>query len=171
MTGRVVRTTVSLEPEILATLDQWIRSRNAHSRSEGIRFMVRKELADRALENPDEDAVGAVMVLYDHSAPNVQRRLTAAQHRWGEHIRSSSHIHLGGDVCVEVMMLVGKRGEIVRAAEDLRGVKGIHQGNYVLASPSVAGGFTGHHHPHDGHGPAEARPRTPRPSPRRRTRS
>lgn len=148
MTRRVVRTTVSLEPDVLATLDEWVRSRNAPSRSEGIRFMVRKELAERDLEDPEGDAVGAVMVLYDHSSPNIQRRLTSAQHRWGDHIRSSSHIHLGGDVCLEVMMLVGKRAEVVRAAEDLRGVKGIHQGDYMLASPTVAGGFTGHHHPH-----------------------
>lgn len=168
MGKRVVRTSVSLEPETLATLDAWIRSRNAPSRSEGIRFMVHKELAERVLQDPEGDAVGAVMVLYDHSSPNIQRRLTSAQHRWGEHIRSSSHIHLGGDVCMEVMLLVGKRAEVVRAAEDLRGVKGIHQGDYMLASPKVAGGFTGHIHPHPGdHLHPEPSPRTQRVSPKK----
>jgi CopG family transcriptional regulator, nickel-responsive regulator len=153
----VVRTGVSLEPEVLSALDRWARMRNAASRSEAIRFLVRKELSESALEDPEADAVGAVMVVYNHHGPYVQRRLTEAQHRWGSHIRSSSHVHLEGDVCVELMTLVGKRGELVRAAEDLRGVKGVNQGDYLLADPSVAGGSTGHSHPHSGRRPAKGR--------------
>ncbi len=148
MSRGVVRTGVSLEPEVLEALDRWARMRNAASRSEAIRFLVRKELSESSLEDPDADAVGTVMVLYDHRAPYVQRRLTAAQHRWGSHIRSSSHVHLEGEVCLEVMIMVGKRGELVRAAEDLRGVKGVNQGDFLLADPGTAGGSTGHHHPH-----------------------
>jgi CopG family transcriptional regulator, nickel-responsive regulator len=149
MSRGVVRTGVSLEPEVLRALDRWAKMRNAASRSEAIRFLVRKELSEASLEDPRADAVGTVMVLYDHRAPYVQRRLTAAQHRWGNHIRSSSHVHLEGEVCLEVMIMVGKRGELVRAAEDLRGVKGVNQGDFILADPGTAGGSTGHHHPHE----------------------
>jgi len=152
MSRGVVRTGVSLEPEVLESLDRWAKMRNAASRSEAIRFLVRKELSESSLEDPNADAVGTVMVLYDHRAPYVQRRLTAAQHRWGSHIRSSSHVHLEGDVCLEVMIMVGKCSELVRAAEDLRGVKGVNQGDFLLADPGTAGGSTGHHHPHRGHG-------------------
>jgi CopG family nickel-responsive transcriptional regulator len=160
----VVRTAISLEPEVLAALDQWVASRNSGSRSEAIRFLVRGATSASALGDPEADAVGTVMVLYDHRSPYVQRRLTAAQHRWGDHIRSSSHVHLEGDVCLEVMILAGQRREVERAAEDLRGVKGVSQGDFLLASPGTAGGRTGHHHPH---GPPDAgasgrrRPRTP----------
>jgi CopG family transcriptional regulator, nickel-responsive regulator len=150
MSKGVVRVGVSLEPEIRAALDRWARLRNAASRSEAIRFLVRKELSEGELADPDADAVGSVMVLYDHRSPNVQRRLTDAQHRWGDHIRSASHVHLQGDVCLEVMILAGRRGEVVRAAEDLRGVKGISQGDYLLGDPRVAGGASGHRHPHEG---------------------
>jgi CopG family transcriptional regulator, nickel-responsive regulator len=148
VSDRVVRTAVSLEPAVLASLDRWVRQRNSASRSEAIRFLVRKELSEGRLGDPDSDAVGTVMVLYDHRSPTVQRRLTAAQHRWGEHIRSSSHVHLEGGVCLEVMVMVGRRLELERAAEDLRGVKGVSQGDYLLATPGLAGGHSGHHHPH-----------------------
>jgi CopG family transcriptional regulator, nickel-responsive regulator len=148
MTKGVVRVGVSLEPELREALDRWARLRNAASRSEAIRFLVRKELSETELADPKADAVGSVMVLYDHRSPNVQRRLTEAQHRWGDHIRSCSHVHLQGDVCLEVMVLAGRRAELVRAAEDLRGVKGISQGDYLLADPRVAGGASGHEHPH-----------------------
>jgi CopG family nickel-responsive transcriptional regulator len=146
--GHVVRLGVSLEPELLELLDSWVKQRNSPSRSDAIRFLIRKELSEQELSDPQADAVGTVMVLYRHTAPNVMRRLTAAQHRWGEHIRSSIHVHLEGDACLEILVLAGKRSEIEKAAEDLRGVKGIRHGSFLITTPEVAGGRTGHRHPH-----------------------
>jgi CopG family nickel-responsive transcriptional regulator len=162
MAKGVVRTAISLEPEVLEALDRWARRRNSRSRSDAIRFLVRGATSASELADPDADAVGTVMVLYDHRSPYVQRRLTAAQHRWGDHIRSSSHVHLEGDVCLEVMILAGHRREVERAAEDLRGVKGVSQGDFLIASPGAAGGGSGHRHPHGAphsHPSEERRPR------------
>ena len=153
--GRVVRLGISLEPPLLAALDGWVRRRNSPSRSEAIRFLVRKELTETELGDPTADAIGTVLLLYRHTSPNVQRRLTAAQHRWGGHIHSSTHVHLQGDACLEVLVLTGRRSEVEAAAEDLRGVKGIRQGDYLITTPQIAGGRTGHHHPHP-HGPPAA---------------
>jgi len=150
MPHKVVRTGVSLEPELLALLDGWVSERNSGSRSEALRALIRKELANRKLGDPDSDALGVVTLLYRHDTPNVLRRLTAAEHRWGEHVRSTTHVHLQGDACAEVILLLGRRREIERAAEDLRGVKGVRDGGWLVTSPAVAGGRTGHHHPHGG---------------------
>ena len=144
----VVRLGVSLEPTLLNALDRWVRARNSPSRSDAIRFLVRKELADTEAVDPNADAVGTVMILYRHTTPEVLRRLTAAQHHWGQHIQFSTHVHLKGDACVEVVVLAGKRGEVRAAAEDIRGVKGILQGDYLIGAPAAVGAATGHHHPH-----------------------
>ncbi len=152
MTSRVVRVGVSLEPELLGQLDAWVRERNSPSRSDAIRALILKEVSDRTLSNPDSDALGVVALLYRHDAPNVLQRLTTAEHRWGEHVRSTTHVHLEGDACAEVVLLLGRRREIEKAAEDLRGVKGVLDGGWLVAAPSVAGGRTGHHHPHGGRG-------------------
>jgi len=150
MTSRVVRVGVSLEPELLRQLDDWVHQRNSSSRSDAIRALIRKELSDRTLSDPDSDALGVVALLYRHDTPNVLRRLTAAEHRWGEHVRSTTHVHLEGDACAEVVLLLGGRREIEKAAEDLRGVKGVMDGGWLVTAPAVAGGRTGHRHPHGG---------------------
>lgn len=167
MTVKVVRLGVSLEPALLALLDRWVEERNSPSRSDAIRALIRKELSDRVLSDPDADALGVVALLYRHEAPNVLRRLTAAEHRWGNHIRSTTHVHLEGDACAEVAVLFGKRREVEEAAQDLRGVKGVLEGGYLVTTPAVAGGRTGHRHPHDlprvpGHSHAPASPATGR---------
>jgi CopG family transcriptional regulator, nickel-responsive regulator len=150
----VVRLGVSLEPDLLALLDDWVKARNSPSRSEAIRALIRKELAERELGDPNSDSVASVLLIYRHDAPNVLQRLTAVEHRWGSHIRSSSHVHLKGGSCMQLIGLAGQRDEVVHAAEDLRGVKGIAFGRYALGTPAVAGGSTGHHHPHRRRGPS-----------------
>lgn len=152
MSSRVVRVGVSLEPELLTLLDRWVHQRNSPSRSDAIRSLIRKERSNLTLADPNSDALGVVALLYRHDAPNVLRRLTAAEHRWGEHVRSTTHVHLEGDACAEVVLLLGRRREIERAAEDLRGVKGVLDGGWLVTAPAVAGGRTGHHHPHGGRG-------------------
>ena len=89
-----------------------------------------------------------VALLYRHDAPNVMQRLTAAEHRWGEHVRSTTHVHLEGDACAEVAVLLGRRREVEAAARDLGGVRGVLESESVVTSPGVAGGRTGHRHPH-----------------------
>ncbi len=148
--GHVVRLGVSLEPDLLSLLDSWVMERNSPSRSDALRALIRKELAEHELGDPNSDSVASVLLIYRHDAPNVLRRLTAVEHRWGPHIRSSSHVHLEGGSCMQIIGLVGKRDEVVNAAEDLRGVKGIAYGRYTLGTPVVAGGTTGHRHPHSG---------------------
>ena len=149
MTSKVVRLGVSLEPALLALLDRWVGERNSPSRSDAIRALIRKELSERTLADPEADALGVVALLYRHEAPNVLQRLTAAEHRWGEHIRSTTHVHLEGDACAEVVVLLGKRREIDSATRDLRGVKGVLEGGSLVTTPAVAGGRTGHRHPHE----------------------
>ncbi len=144
-----------MEPELLAALDRWVGQRNSDSRSDAVRALIRKELAEEELEDPDADAVGCLMLLYRHEAPNVLERITAAEHRWGPHIRSSSHVHLEGGSCLQILGLAGKRREVIAAAEDLRGIRGIAFGKFTVGSPRVAGGASGHRHPHD----PEQRPR------------
>lgn len=148
MTAKVVRLGVSLEPELLNLLDRWVAERNSPSRSDAVRALIRKELADRTLADPEADALGVVALLYRHDAPNVMQRLTAAEHRWGEHVRSTTHVHLEGDACAEVVVLLGRRREVEAAARDLGGVRGVLEGESVITSPGVAGGRTGHRHPH-----------------------
>jgi CopG family nickel-responsive transcriptional regulator len=135
--GHVVRFAVSLEPELLDRLDHWVRARNSGSRSEAIRALIRKELTEEVLGDSEAPAVGAVLVLYRHDSPLVQKRLTVVEHRWGGRIRFSGHVHLKGEACMELIAVSGSRSEVLRIAEDLRGVKGVAFGDFSIGTPSI----------------------------------
>jgi CopG family nickel-responsive transcriptional regulator len=145
----VNRFAISMPADLAARLDKWVARRNSPSRSEAIRFLVDRELATEPVaSDPEADALAAVILLYRHDAPRLLERLTRAEHRWGEHIRSTSHVHLEGDACAETILLAGRRREVEEAVADLRGVKGIKEARAVFVFPSTAGGRTGHRHPH-----------------------
>ena len=136
----VVRLGISLDPELRDSLDRWVKSRNAASRSDAVRFLVRQELAAKALEDPGAETVGTVTLLFRHDDANVLRRLTAAEHRWGEHVHSSTHVHLPGGGCVEALIVSGTRREVEGVAEDLRGVKGVLLARFeAIALPKPTG--------------------------------
>lgn len=145
----VTRIAISLPPKLAARLDDWVERRNSKSRSDAIRLLVNRELAEsERVDDPDADSLAALLLLYRHDAPNVLRRLARAEHRWGEHVRSSTHVHLEGGACAELLLLAGRRDEVERASTDLRGVKGLREGRALIVLPEVAGGATGHRHPH-----------------------
>jgi CopG family nickel-responsive transcriptional regulator len=146
--GYVVRVGVSLEPELLRQLDTWVKERNSPNRSDAIRALIRKELTEKELGDPDAETVGCLMLLYRHDAPNVLRRVTAVEHKWGAHVRSSTHVHLEGGSCMQILGLAGRRREVISAAEDLRGIRGIAFGRFALGTPAVTKGRSRHRHPH-----------------------
>jgi CopG family nickel-responsive transcriptional regulator len=57
------------------------------------------------------------------------------------------HVHLDQDNCLEVIVLRGKARELREMAAGLRGLKGVHTGQLVMA----AAGAPTHEHGH-GHG-------------------
>jgi CopG family transcriptional regulator, nickel-responsive regulator len=56
------------------------------------------------------------------------------QHRDTHVVVSTMHIHLDHDLCLEVIVLRGRAGDLQKIAAELRGFKGIHKGQLVLAT-------------------------------------
>ena len=56
------------------------------------------------------------------------------QHRHTNLVVSTMHIHLDHDHCLEVIVLRGRAGSLQKIAAELRGMKGIHKGQLVLAA-------------------------------------
>ena len=103
--------------------------------------------------SPDSDALGVVALLHRHDAlrtsSNVSRRPSIA----GESTSGPPRTFTSREMrAPKWARCSASWREIEKAAEDLRGVKGVLDGGWLVAAPSVAGGRTGHHHPHGGRG-------------------
>jgi CopG family transcriptional regulator, nickel-responsive regulator len=125
---RVERIGVSLDKELLSVFDKFIADRGYQSRSEAIRDLVRQQISQQQLEDPNVDAVATVCVVYDHHASNLMKKLTALQHSHLLQVISSTHIHLGHHDCMEMIVLKGRVGQIKKVADSIISPKGVKLG-------------------------------------------
>lgn len=129
---KVVRFGVSLEADLLRRFDALVAGRGLASRSEAFRDLIRGALVEEEWR-AGGDVAGAVVLVYDHHRRDLVGRLTDIQHDAHGLIVSTQHIHLDHDLCLEIIAVKGRAGEVRRLADALRSVKGVLRGTVSLA--------------------------------------
>jgi CopG family nickel-responsive transcriptional regulator len=129
---RIERIGISLEKELLANFDKLIKKKGFPNRSEAIRDLIRQQLGEQKLQNPDARAVAAVCLVYDHHATNLMEKLTELQHSKLLQTVCSTHVHLDHHNCLELIVLKGKIEDINKTAENLISIKGVKLGKINL---------------------------------------
>jgi len=150
MKDPLVRFGVALESSLLRDLDAVVRARGG-TRSELFRDLARAEVG-RAKVPKAVDAIATLTMVYDHHARDLTERLTELQHELGEQVRSTLHVHINHDLCLEVIVMRGRSDLLQGIADRLLALRGVKQGGIEI----VAGlGDLGHGHSHAGEGETE----------------
>ena len=129
-----VRFGVSMEPKLLARFDKASRRAGYSCRSEAIRDLIRRRLAEEELKLGKTEAVGTITLVYDHKQHNLSHKLTHLQHDHCAEIVSTVHIHLDPRNCLEVLVVRGRANRLQRIADKLTTVKGVKHGRLTLTA-------------------------------------
>lgn len=132
--SRIVRFSVSLEQNLLKKFQRFCREEHFATRSEAIRQLIHDFLARRAWVEDADDVVGTLTLVYDHHRSQIRDQLTTIQHDHTKLIVSTLHAHLTAHLCLEVIVLRGPAKELREIAARLRGLKGVHKGELVIAA-------------------------------------
>ena len=125
---------VSLDKELLADFDALIAQQGYQSRSEAIRDLVRRQLSEERLSDPQAEAVAAVFLVYDHHATKLTEKLVGLQHSHLLQAISSLYVHLDKHDCLEIIVLRGRVKEINRVGERILSMKGVKLGKVNLVA-------------------------------------
>jgi CopG family nickel-responsive transcriptional regulator len=153
MKNELVRFGVAMEQSLLDELDALVEARGV-TRSEVLRDLVRAEVG-RSRVSRGVPAVGALTLVYDHHVRELTEKLTEFQHQLGEKVRSTLHVHLDHDRCLEVIVLRGRSDELKRLSERLLATRGVTHGGLEI----VADEGHEHSHPHEHEAGRSKRPR------------
>jgi CopG family nickel-responsive transcriptional regulator len=137
--SNLVRFSVSLESDLLDQFDRYCKEGRFATRSEAVRQLLRETLTTHSWESDARDAAATLTLVYDHHKTHLSDKLLELQHRHTDMVVSTMHIHLDHDHCLEVIVLRGRAGALQHMASELRGLKGIHKGQLVLATTSPQG--------------------------------
>jgi CopG family nickel-responsive transcriptional regulator len=126
MNDRLVRFGVAMESSLLAEFDQLVEARGS-TRSEAFRDLARAAIA-KAQVRRGVEAVATLTLIYDHHVRDLTEKLTELQHDLGDKIRSTLHIHLDHDHCLEIIVMHGRSDELSAVSDRLLAIKGVLHG-------------------------------------------
>jgi CopG family transcriptional regulator, nickel-responsive regulator len=162
MKDNLVRFGVAMESSLIEQLDALAAIRGCN-RSELLRDLTRAEVSRTSLDE-QVPAFAAVTLVYNHHVRELSERLTALQHDLGEQVRSSMHVHLDHEHCLEVIVMRGRSDELKAVTGRMIGTRGvIHGGAEYVAENALSLSSTGrrvNHHEHEG-GHSHAHPHAP----------
>lgn len=140
------RITITIDDDLLDTLDQLCRRRGYTSRSEAVRDLVRLAQIEQAAQSGTRETCVAVLAyVYEHGTRNLAKRLTGDQHNHHELSVATLHVHLNHDDCLEVSILRGGVSEVQAFANSVMTQRGVRHGN-LHAVPQGAARQTAHAH-------------------------
>ena len=131
--SELARFGVSLEFDLLKSLDLLMRQKGYTNRSEYIRDLVRDDLVKKTWVSGSAVA-GAIILVYDHHKRALVNLLTDIQHDYHELIVSGQHIHLDHHNCLEIIAVKGQPKKIEELANRLRAAKGVKHGALSVTS-------------------------------------
>ncbi len=126
-----------MEESLLKKFDALCETKGYNNRSEAIRDIVRDLLVEEDAQREEVETVGTVTIIYDHHQRELERKMTEYQHSYLNAIISALHVHLDKHLCLEVLVLRGKTGEIKKIADGLIATKGVKHGKLFLTTRQV----------------------------------
>ena len=137
------RVTITIDDELDAELDRFMKARGYANRSEAIRDLARSGLQQRSTEIAGaRPCVAALVYLYDHEARELPKRLTRDFHDRHDLAHSTLHVHLDHENCMEVTVLKGRGKDVQEFANHVIAERGVRHGQVVYLP-------AGHDHGHN----------------------
>ena len=122
----LMRIGVSLPDNLLTKFDNIIEERGYSSRSEGIRDAIRSYINHYEWMNDIKGhRIGTISLVYDHTKRGLSNMMAEIQHEHSGIIKTSIHIHLDHDNCLEVVVLDGDGHDIKTLAEKIISLNGV----------------------------------------------
>lgn len=149
------RVTMTIDDDLMASLDQYMEAGGHRNRSEAVRDLVRAGLMKQPkVDDGDRQCIGALVYLYDHETRQLSKRLMHDHHSHADLSVAALHVHVDAETCLEVSLLRGRKSDVEHFAQHVIGERGVRYGQLVVAPAeahsgegrSEAGHFHGHSH-------------------------
>lgn len=128
----VTRFSVSLEEELLSALDDYVELNHFANRSQAIRHLVNKNIAEQKWQCNNYVA-GSVTLLYDPHKREIHNQITDIQDMYYQEILSTQRIILDKQLHMEIIAIKGIASRLTELADKLITIKGMQNGKLTMS--------------------------------------
>ncbi|MBQ9201883.1 MAG: nickel-responsive transcriptional regulator NikR [Bacteroidales bacterium] len=122
---------VSLDEDILTALDEYVSTSGFSNRSQALRFLIEKNIAEQKWQC-NHIVAGTVIIMYDRSRKDIASQIDSIQQQYSDLILSSSQFYLNRDFCLHTATITGEAYRLTALSDRLTAIKGIRHGKLVM---------------------------------------
>lgn len=117
---------------MLESLDSFVLENGFANRSQAIRFLVEKSLAEKKWQC-NHIVAGTIFIIYDQKRAEIMNRIAEIELSMQELVLSSSSYYLSGGVTLHVSTVMGEARRLTSLADQLTSIKGIRHGKLLMS--------------------------------------
>lgn len=149
------RVTMTIDDELMESLDAYMRAGGHQNRSEAVRDLVRAGLKRApSIDDGARSCMAALVYVYDHETRQLSKKLMNDHHAHADMSVATLHIHIDAESCLEVSLLRGRKSEVEHFSRHVIGERGVRYGELVVVPEDAAlratesAAMRDHAHPH-----------------------
>jgi CopG family nickel-responsive transcriptional regulator len=123
---------VSLEDNLLEVLDGYVESNGFANRSQAIRFLVEKNVAEQKWQC-GHTVAGTVIIIYDRDKGEIAAKINAVQQGYVDVVLSATQYYTEQNFCLHIAVVMGAAFRLTELADKLTTLKGIKHGKLVMS--------------------------------------
>ena len=128
----VSRFGVSLDEDLLKSLDEFVADNQFANRSQAIRHLIEKNLTEEKWKC-DNIVAGAVVLVFNNQKREILKRSSEIQFEYNDVILSVQGFYLNEINYMEIIAVKGPSKRLTEISEKLIGIKGIEHGKLVMS--------------------------------------
>ena len=117
---------------MLESLDQYVLENGFSNRSQAIRFLIEKNLAEKKwLCN--HIVAGTIIIMYDQGKKEIASKIILIEQDYQDVILSSSQYFINKNFCLHIATVMGEAHRLTDLSDRLTTIKGIKHGKLVMS--------------------------------------
>ena len=128
----VSRFGVSLDEELLKTLDNYVSDNGFANRSQAIRHLIEKNMVEEKWKC-DNVVAGAVVLVFSHDKTEILKKSSDIRFEYSSYILSVQGFHLNETNYMEIIAVKGPSKTLTEISDKQIGLKGIQHGKLVMS--------------------------------------
>ena len=117
---------------LLESLDQYVSENGFANRSQAIRFLVEKNVAEKKWQC-NHIVAGTIILMYDQVKKDITSRIADIQQNYQDVILSSSQYYVNRNFCLHIATVMGTAYRLTELSDRLTTIKGLKHGKLVMS--------------------------------------
>ncbi len=127
----VSRFGVSLDEELLKELDKYVAENAFTNRSQAIRFLIEKNMAEEKWKC-NNIVAGAIVLVFNNAKKEILKKSAEIQLEFSDVILSTQSFFLNEINLMQIIAVKGPSVKLTEVSDKLIGIKGIKHGKLIM---------------------------------------